>query len=160
MDVAKVLAELRQQRDQIDLAILSLERLASGRDRGRGRPPDWMAAAPANRRGRPPGSKDRVLGANFASEDTATEPVSNSRWCTPCFAISVQRDCPECQRLWERYYFAVAAEFLWQERLEADKRLSSPQLTALQRAEAEAAFVTAAAVRAELAAHHSQHVEF
>jgi hypothetical protein len=39
MDLAKALAELREQRDAIDQAILSLERLASGRPRGRGRPP-------------------------------------------------------------------------------------------------------------------------
>jgi hypothetical protein len=39
MDLAKALAELRDQRDDLDQAILSLERLASGRPRGRGRPP-------------------------------------------------------------------------------------------------------------------------
>jgi hypothetical protein len=39
MDIAKALAELRAQRDDIDHAILSLERLISGRQRGRGRPP-------------------------------------------------------------------------------------------------------------------------
>jgi len=39
MDLIKALAELRDQRDAIDQAILSLERLASGRPRGRGRPP-------------------------------------------------------------------------------------------------------------------------
>ena len=39
MDIAKALSELREQRDDIDQAILSLERLASGRPRGRGRPP-------------------------------------------------------------------------------------------------------------------------
>ena len=39
MNLAKALAELREQRDDLDQAILSLERLASGRPRGRGRPP-------------------------------------------------------------------------------------------------------------------------
>ena len=39
MDLAKALADLRGQRDDLDQAILSLERLASGRPRGRGRPP-------------------------------------------------------------------------------------------------------------------------
>jgi hypothetical protein len=39
MDLAKALAELREQRDDLDRAILSLERLASVRPRGRGRPP-------------------------------------------------------------------------------------------------------------------------
>ncbi len=38
MDIAKALAELREQRDDIDHAILSLERLANSRPRGRGRP--------------------------------------------------------------------------------------------------------------------------
>ena len=38
MDLAKVLAELRGQRDRIDEAIASLERLAEARPRGRGRP--------------------------------------------------------------------------------------------------------------------------
>jgi hypothetical protein len=45
MDVAKILVELRQEREQIEEAILSLERLASGRGRRRGRPPAWMAEA-------------------------------------------------------------------------------------------------------------------
>jgi hypothetical protein len=45
MDVAKILAELRQEREQIEEAILSLERLASGRGRRRGRPPSWMVEA-------------------------------------------------------------------------------------------------------------------
>lgn len=39
MDLTKALADLRQQRDDIDQAILSLERLAGARPRGRGRPP-------------------------------------------------------------------------------------------------------------------------
>ncbi len=45
MDVAKILAELRQEREQIEEAIVSLERLAHGRGRRRGRPPAWMTAA-------------------------------------------------------------------------------------------------------------------
>jgi len=39
MDILKVLVELQQQRDQIDEAILSLERLALGNGKRRGRPP-------------------------------------------------------------------------------------------------------------------------
>ena len=42
MDVTKILAELRQEREQIEEAIMSLERLARGRGRRRGRPPAWM----------------------------------------------------------------------------------------------------------------------
>ena len=55
MDVNKILVELRLERQQIEEAIISLERLARGRGRRRGRPPKWLAAAtqPA-RRGRPP----------------------------------------------------------------------------------------------------------
>lgn len=45
MDVAKILAELRQEREQIEEAILSLERLAHGRGKRRGRPPSWMVEA-------------------------------------------------------------------------------------------------------------------
>jgi hypothetical protein len=43
MDVSKILAELKAEREQIEEAILSLERLARGRGRGPGRPPNWMA---------------------------------------------------------------------------------------------------------------------
>jgi hypothetical protein len=64
-----MLAELRLEREQIEEAILTLERLARGRGRRRGRPPAWLkdAAAAADgaasegaseaepkRRGRPP----------------------------------------------------------------------------------------------------------
>jgi hypothetical protein len=58
MDVLKMLADLRQEREQIEEAILTLERLAHGRGRRRGRPPAWMTAV--KRRGRPPGSKNKV----------------------------------------------------------------------------------------------------
>ncbi|MBV8817017.1 MAG: hypothetical protein JO022_01600 [Acidobacteriaceae bacterium] len=57
MDVAKMLAELRQEREQIEEAILSLERLARGRGKRRGRPPAWMQEV--KKRGRPPGSKNK-----------------------------------------------------------------------------------------------------
>lgn len=43
MDITKILDELRQEREQLDEAILSLERLAAG-GRRRGRPPAWIAA--------------------------------------------------------------------------------------------------------------------
>ncbi len=45
MDVTKILAELRVERAQLEEAILSLERLATGRGRRRGRPPKWMSEA-------------------------------------------------------------------------------------------------------------------
>jgi hypothetical protein len=78
LDVDKMLAELRLEREQIEEAILTLERLARGRGRRRGRPPAWLKDATAGagidddnhsgtlagateprRRGRPPGSKTK-----------------------------------------------------------------------------------------------------
>jgi hypothetical protein len=56
MDVSKILDELRREREQLEEAILSLERLARGRGRRRGRPPSWMVEA--KKRGRPVGSKN------------------------------------------------------------------------------------------------------
>lgn len=73
-----MLAELRLEREQIEEAILTLERLARGRGRRRGRPPAWLKdaagssmasaelgdvppAAEPRRRGRPPGSKTKQV---------------------------------------------------------------------------------------------------
>lgn len=64
MDVLKMLAELRQEREQVEEAILTLERLARGRGKRRGRPPAWMSAL--KRRGRPPGSKNKVKESSAA----------------------------------------------------------------------------------------------
>jgi hypothetical protein len=58
MDVIKMLAELRQEREQLEEAILTLERLARGRGRRRGRPPLWMSELKS--RGRPPRSKNKA----------------------------------------------------------------------------------------------------
>ena len=60
MDVNKILGELRHEREQIEDAIISLERLARGRGKRRGRPPAWMKDAQERKRGRPLGSKNRV----------------------------------------------------------------------------------------------------
>jgi hypothetical protein len=65
MDVSKILVELRQERTQIEEAILSLERLARGRGRRRGRPPAWLAEPP-RKRGRPPGSKNKATAKTAA----------------------------------------------------------------------------------------------
>jgi len=84
-----MLAELRLEREQIEEAILTLERLARGRGRRRGRPPAWLKD-PANaslmleegleelngnghtgevkRRGRPPGSKTKTAVAAVAEQ--------------------------------------------------------------------------------------------
>lgn len=65
MDVVKILADLRREREAIEEAIITLERLARGQGKRRGRPPAWMAAlkkrqeeagAGERRRGRPPKS--------------------------------------------------------------------------------------------------------
>jgi hypothetical protein len=65
MDVSKILTELRQEREQIEEAIMSLERLARGRGRRRGRPPAWMTDMD-KKRGRPPGSKNKAPNAQKA----------------------------------------------------------------------------------------------
>jgi hypothetical protein len=60
MDVNKMLVDLRREKEQIEEAILTLERLARGRGRRRGRPPAWLSELEQpKRRGRPPGSKNK-----------------------------------------------------------------------------------------------------
>lgn len=68
MDVNKILQQLREERAQVEEAIITIKRLAvSGHARRRGRPPKWLseerasqkteqqsAQSPAKRRGRPP----------------------------------------------------------------------------------------------------------
>jgi len=44
MNLTKILEDLRREREQIDEAILSLERLAAGSGPRRGRPPAWLKA--------------------------------------------------------------------------------------------------------------------
>jgi hypothetical protein len=70
MDLTEMLAELRAERQQIEQAIIILERLARGRGKRRGRPPLWMTSpteAPVKRRGRPPGSKNKPKEEKAAS---------------------------------------------------------------------------------------------
>jgi len=57
MDINKMLAELRAEKEGLEEAIITLERLAAGRGKRRGRPPAWMTVV--KRRGRPPGSKNK-----------------------------------------------------------------------------------------------------
>jgi hypothetical protein len=47
MDVLKMLADLRQERTQIEEAIITLEGLASGRGKRCGHPPAWMKTVSA-----------------------------------------------------------------------------------------------------------------
>lgn len=84
MDVDKMLTELRMEREQIEEAILTLERLARGRGRRRGRPPAWLKDAQTaiaeevakgeggavipKRRGRPVGSGKLKQAASFAGD--------------------------------------------------------------------------------------------
>lgn len=69
MDVSRILTELKAEREQIEEAILSLEKLARGRGKRRGRPPSWLAEGAESipeapkRRGRPPGSKNKTMAA-------------------------------------------------------------------------------------------------
>ncbi len=67
IDVAKILAELKEEKEQLEQAILTLERLAAGRGPRRGRPPAWMSEASPKRRGRPPGSRNKSSAADDAS---------------------------------------------------------------------------------------------
>jgi hypothetical protein len=72
MDVAKILAELREERTQIEEAIVSLERLARGRGKRRGRPPSWLADMGAvKKRGRPAGSKNKTGNAQSPPKGSA-----------------------------------------------------------------------------------------
>ena len=73
MDVSKMLAELKAEREQIEEAIASLERLARGRGRGPGRPPNWMSDTAPKRRGRPPGSKNKVQAAEPRAAAAASQ---------------------------------------------------------------------------------------
>ena len=76
MDVSKILAELKAEREQIEEAIVSLERLARGRGRGPGRPPNWMAEITPKRRGRPPGSKNKPRAAETTEHANASSRAS------------------------------------------------------------------------------------
>jgi hypothetical protein len=58
MDLNKMLAELRAEREQVEQTIMALEHLARGQGKRRGRPPKWMTEA--KRMGRPPGSKNKL----------------------------------------------------------------------------------------------------
>ncbi len=68
MDVTRMLAELRQERVQLEEAIIVLERLARSGGKRRGRPPAWMQTTGVKRRGRPPGSKNKPKGSTGSTD--------------------------------------------------------------------------------------------
>ncbi|MFB3828631.1 MAG: hypothetical protein ACE15B_17815 [Bryobacteraceae bacterium] len=60
---------------------MSLELLARGRGRKRGRPPAWMSqlsATAPKRRGRPPGSKNKTQTAGGSAGTAASAPAPKS----------------------------------------------------------------------------------
>jgi hypothetical protein len=60
MDISKMIAELRSELAAVDEAIAVLQRMAYGQGKRRGRPPLWMTGmSEVERRGRPPGSKNK-----------------------------------------------------------------------------------------------------
>jgi hypothetical protein len=72
IDVAKILADLKEEKEQLEQAILTLERLAAGRAPRRGRPPAWMSSESSpKRRGRPPGSKNKPAAEEASDEGAA-----------------------------------------------------------------------------------------
>jgi hypothetical protein len=58
VDITKMLAELRTEREAVEQAIIVLQRIAAGRGKRRGRPPAWMGQV--KKRGRPKGSKNKA----------------------------------------------------------------------------------------------------
>jgi hypothetical protein len=62
MDIVKMVAALREERARLEEVIIAMEGLARGRAKRPGRPPAWMSAmrTAGPRRGRPPGSKNKV----------------------------------------------------------------------------------------------------
>ena len=63
MDVLKMLAELRAERQLVEEGIMVLERLARGGAKRRGRPPKWMSAHEESTSLAPPLKPKRVFSA-------------------------------------------------------------------------------------------------
>ncbi|PYT26865.1 MAG: hypothetical protein DMG58_21570 [Acidobacteria bacterium] len=68
MNLNTILEELRREREQIDEAILSLERLAAGSGPRRGRPPAWLKAQKSNK-ARPQGAGKEQPATKTAAGD-------------------------------------------------------------------------------------------
>lgn len=76
-----MLSELRSEREQIEEAILTLERLAMGSGKRRGRPPAWMSRAKKSRTAAPNEKtrKKRVINAEARARMAAAQ---KRRWAT------------------------------------------------------------------------------
>lgn len=59
MDLEKILAQLRSDLENVDSAILSLERLQQATTKRRGRPPLWLSENNHNKTEKPRRSKPR-----------------------------------------------------------------------------------------------------
>jgi hypothetical protein len=68
MDVLKMLSDLRSERNQIEEAILALERLATGQGKRRGRPPKWMSQV-----------RDGQQSSSEAPKERTVSPVAGKR---------------------------------------------------------------------------------
>jgi len=49
MDIHKIIADLRKQRDGVEEAIMAIEKIARQQSPQRGRPPKWLAANRSDR---------------------------------------------------------------------------------------------------------------
>lgn len=80
MDILSILAELRSEKERLEEAILTVERLAVGSiTKRRGRPPKWLANVKA--------------GAASSSESKAHEPKKRRR-----FSAATRKKMAEAQR--------------------------------------------------------------
>jgi hypothetical protein len=77
MDIVRMLAELRTERERITEAILAVERLAIGGQKRRGRPPKWMAASKASTDAEPTTGKRRPFSAATRAKMAAAQ---KKRW--------------------------------------------------------------------------------
>ena len=82
MDIHRILAELRSEKERLEEAILTIERLAAGSlGKRRGRPPKWMATAKA------------TSDPSFAPKTFAPKPKKRRR-----FSAATRKRMAEAQR--------------------------------------------------------------
>jgi hypothetical protein len=81
MDIIKMLSELRAEREQIEEAIVVLERLAQGHGKRRGRPPAWMSATKSKH---PLPTNDGTPKKRMVSPEARTRmaQAQRKRWAT------------------------------------------------------------------------------